>query len=95
MSKRYWVRFFSPGSDPRPLTVPAPYQWWCSGYSSDGAAVICAVVRASAEDFWPALEKWWPGLTPSSCEEISEAWSPGDRFPNTEPTPTSYIEVTL
>lgn len=85
--KSYWVRFISPGQDPRPLTVPAPCEWWCSGHGPNDS-VICALVRC-VDDFNIALlRKWWPGATLSSCDEVDNEWRPGDRFP---PKPQSEI----
>ena len=54
MSNRYWVRFCSPGHDARPVKVPVPCQWWCSGHGEDNS-VICAIVRATSNEPWMAL----------------------------------------
>lgn len=88
--KRYWARFTSPGSDARPITVPAPCQWWCSGYDSSDNAIICALVESETDEPWAALEKWWPGLTSNSIEEVPSDFVPGDRFPHKDPSPNTW-----
>ena len=94
MSTRYWIRFYSPGSDPRPVSVPAPCQWWCSGYGENDS-VVCAIVRSVSGDPWRALEAWWPGLRVSSIEPVADDWVPSDRFPHKPPNPNGYIEQEL
>ena len=95
MAKTYWVRFISPDSDPRPINVPAPCQWWCSGYQ-DNTAIICALVQSeTGNNIWSSLSKWWPRLRPSSCEEVDSAWKPGDRFPYKEPSSASWMPKVL
>lgn len=94
---RYWMRFFSPGADARPVTVPAPCEWWCSGMSSEGESVICALVTCEEGSLppWNALAKWWPGLLPESAIRREDSWRPGDRFPPTEPSDDGWREVVL
>lgn len=94
-AKRYWTRFISPGADARPVIVPAPCQWWCSGTTSDDDSVVCALVLSESGDPFAALEKWWPGLRADSASEVADDWKPGDRFPHKEPNANTWIEKVL
>lgn len=94
MMSLYWMRFYSPGTDCRPITVPAPCQWWCSG-TTDTSTIICAIVRSNGEPPWNALERWWPGLTPDSAQIVTEEWKPGDRFPYTPPSDNRWQDIEL
>lgn len=84
---RYWISWYQPTEDYRPLTDP-PHEsvlgWWCSGYRcSDGLASLCALVSATDEESakacvrhsWPEAAEW------RFCEERDSDWLPGDRFP--------------
>ena len=81
---RFWLSWYQPGDDPRPLTCPpneAIRGWWVSGTGDDKFS-ICAVVDAESEEAakaavrvdWPEAEKW------RFCEEKPRDWKPGDRF---------------
>jgi len=84
---RYWVSWYQPTEDYRPLSDP-PNQnilgWWCSGSRlSDDARTLCAVVLAVDEEHaktavtvdWPEAVQW------RFVEEKSIDFVPGDRFP--------------
>ncbi len=91
-----WIRFYSPGEDPRPMTVPAPVEWWCSGYSSDGRSVICAIaIHDGDETPWQVIEKYWPGLEVSLDEAVTDDFQPGDRFPRKPPSSSSFDPALL
>lgn len=66
--KLFWLSWYQPTEDYRPLTSPPNPQilgWWCSGHAAQGAT-ICAYVEAeddkSARDAvkrdWPEAEEW-------------------------------------
>ena len=85
MSIRYWISWFQPGEDYRPLTFPpneAIRGWWCSGYT-DTQSVLCAVVDAKSEkEAEDAILMDWPDLYEWRFIEIKpNGWVPGDRFP--------------
>jgi hypothetical protein len=85
---RYWISWWQPGDDPRPLHFPPKEPrvlgWWRSG--SDGERTsICAIVAASVE--WTAkaaVAEDWPESVDAEwrfVEQKSADWTPGDRFP--------------
>lgn len=85
-TKRFWLSWYQPTDDYRPLTDPPHPQvlgWWCSGYDSTGQPIICACVEAVSEDdaktyvgiSWPEATSW------RFIEERDAAWTPNDRFP--------------
>lgn len=92
----YWVRFISPDYDPRPFTVPAPCPWWRTGYAAD-KAIICALVTSVSEDnLWKGLEKYWPGLQISFCDQVDSTWQPDrSRFRYTYPTSNTWTQELL
>ena len=63
---KYWLSWCENSPDFRPLRHPPGEQilgWWCSGYSADNAATICALVAAvSEEDAWDAIDEDWPSI---------------------------------
>lgn len=83
--KLWWISWYQPTEDERPLTFPpneAILGWWNSGSRcSDNAHTICAVVRAETEEEakaavrkdWPEAEDW------RFCGETGGL--PGNRFP--------------
>lgn len=87
--KRFWVSWYQPGEDWRPIYPdghgrPFDGRYWKSGERcSDDATTVCAVVDAESEDdakdaiqvFWPEAGEW------RFCEEKAMDWTPGDRFP--------------
>ena len=98
MANTYWIRFISPDSDPRPITVPAPCQWWCSGYQDDKAIICALAISISEDNLWTGLEKYWPGLQVSSCEEVASEWKPdpaNGRFRYKEPSSDSWMPKVL
>lgn len=91
--KRFWVSWWQPTSDERPLTYP-PNQsilgWWNSGQRADGAWSICAVVVADADEQGLGVPKavkdavlvdWPEAIDWRFCEEMDDDYVPGDRFP--------------
>ena len=87
--KRFWISWYQPTDDYRPVTVPPKSEvlgYWCSGYrGSDDAATMCAWVVAGSEDEANALissEKYWPEAEEwRFCNEVEDEWVPSDRFP--------------
>lgn len=80
----YWISWYQPGEDVRPLTFPpnaAILGWWNSGWG-DSHATLCALVRGESEDDAKAnVKKDWPEATTwRFCEEKPHDWRPGDRF---------------
>jgi len=84
--KKFWMSWYQPTEDWRPLKVPLPdgCHFWCSGYRcSDDAATLCAMWVAESEDrakaqiqeFWPEADEW------RFVNEVESDWLPGDRFP--------------
>ncbi len=79
------LRFYSPGIDPRPMTVPAPGPWWCSGTTGDGRACIIVAYVPLSQDAAKervAQKDLWPGaydITGSGGEVGPPTFT--DRFP--------------
>lgn len=94
--KRYWCSWVCEEDDHRPLTYP-PNEgilgWWCSGYTPEDHATLCALVEAESVDHvrevvlkdWPEFVKDWPSfggqLWRIEPEEVASDWLPIDRFP--------------
>lgn len=83
---RFWLSWVQPTEDHRPLTYPpneAIIGWWCSGYTPEDHATICALVEAVDEEGaklavlkdWPEAGEW------RFCEQFGLSWQPNDRFP--------------
>lgn len=72
-----WVRsrFHARPDDPRPVTVPPPGPWWCSGWG-DGYSIVIAWHRVDQQ-----ITGWWPEASEIDAEEHPELmfW---DRFPH-------------
>lgn len=85
--KRYWISWYQPTEDYRPLSDPPNEHvlgWWCSGSRiSDDAATLCAVVAGADEHEAKAAVKCdWPEATEwRFVEEKPSDFIPGDRFP--------------
>jgi len=89
---RFWVSWIQRTPDHRPLTFP-PHEailgWWCSGYDSDGKAVLCAAVQAEDPTAaCAAIFKDWPEAAEVRDNgwrffehDMGDDWIPGDRFP--------------
>ncbi len=83
---RFWVSWYQPTEDYRPLTVPSP-EFWCSGHRcSDEAATLCAIIDVQGDDeaakrevlrFWPEAEEW---RFVDLCDDAAWRPDPG-RFP--------------
>ena len=83
---RYWISWEQRTVDHRPLAFPpnkGVLGWWCSGYTEDGWATLCAAVDADNEEGakstvkidWPEAGEW------RYCEQRADDWMPNDRFP--------------
>ena len=81
----FWVSWFQPTKDYRPLTFPPNENilgWWCSGERSDGQSSLCALVNDYSEDEaknsihkdWPEADEW------RFCKE-KDSTKLSDRFP--------------
>lgn len=85
--KRFWLSWWQPTGDHRPLTYPPNagiLGWWKSGERDDPyAASICALVAASTDDeAWKAVRIDWPeAIDFRFCEAVDAGWRPTDRFP--------------
>ena len=89
MQKYWWVSWYQPTEDIRPLKFPPGEKilgWWNTGYRcDDGAATIVSKVIADAESHakeevikdWPEAQEW------RFCDE-TDGSRPGDRFPLSE-----------
>ena len=88
--KYWWVSWYQPTEDYRPLTfppVPELLGYWCSGstYEDPPRHTLCAAVLGDSEAEAKAnINKYWPEATDwrfcEKCEyEIDGWWS--DRFP--------------
>lgn len=88
--KRFWISWYQPTDDYRPVydpkkeSEPLDHNYWASGQrGSDNAWTMCAIVFGKTEAaakktiqvYWPEAKEW------RFCEEVSEDWTPGDRFP--------------
>lgn len=55
-----WIRyrFNTQEEDYRPVVFPPPGPWWCTGFNSNGHAVIVAYlpVEVYITDYWPEAE---------------------------------------
>jgi hypothetical protein len=86
--RRYWISWWQPGADCRPLHFPPKEHrvlgWWRSG-TDDARTSICALVAASTE--WTAkafVAEDWPESIDAEwrfVEEKANDWMPGERFP--------------
>ncbi len=84
---RFWLSWYQPTEDYRPLHDPpnlAVLGWWCSGYGlSDETATLCALVLAPSEAAakkkikmdWPEAANW------RFCDSVGPEWELSDRFP--------------
>lgn len=68
------VRFRANEDDPRPISWPVKYPFWCTGYG-DGYAIVVAYVDEESE-----ILKLWPEATHIDAEECEEI-SFSSRFP--------------
>ena len=85
--KRFWIFWYQPTEDYRPLKWPLPKTilgWWCSGQRcSDEASTLIAWVVAPSDyaaeklikKYWPEAKEW------RFCDEVEKDWKPNDRFP--------------
>ena len=91
--RRWWVSWWQPTEDYRPLTWPLPeyiYGYWCTGEDAQGRFSLVAWVECDAElkvpelirKHWPEAEDW------RFCSEVDMDWAPNDRFPLKHRPPT-------
>lgn len=85
---RFWVSWNQPTEDYRPLNFPPNQKvlgYWCSGFSADDSATLCALVDAEHEsDAMAAIQADWPEAAAHLwrfIEPRTADWLPGDRFP--------------
>ena len=86
MSKRFWISWYQPTQDYRPLTDPPHPQvlgWWRSGYR-EKTPILCALVEAQDESAArTCLEISWPESATAKwrfADEVPRDWMPSDRF---------------
>jgi hypothetical protein len=84
--KRWWVSWYQPTEDYRPLHDPpceAVRGWWCSGETETGSFTLCAVVDAPDEQgVKDAVYEDWPeAVVYRFITEKPNDFTPGDRFP--------------
>jgi hypothetical protein len=79
--KRWWISWYQPTDDWRPLRFPPPnvLGYWCSGYDENDVPILVALVEgddpyAVVWKQWPEAERW------RFCEDVAADWRPGDRF---------------
>lgn len=86
---RYWISWWQPGDDPRPLHSPPKTErvlgWWVSGESETHSS-ICALVQAdNEEEAKLAVIVDWPESKDAEWRFLQEKdakWvPPADRFP--------------
>lgn len=86
MSDLWWISWYQPGKDCRPLTWPPPspiLAYWCTGGAIDGPATLVALVRAPSADHARAAVID-PGAWPDAGDERfcdRRSIEPGPRFP--------------
>ncbi len=84
--KRFWISWYQPTEDYRPLTYPPNnviFGYWCSGSVDETNWTLCALVDAhnvtKAKEVickdWPEAIEW------RFVEQKSSDWLPNDRFP--------------
>jgi hypothetical protein len=85
---RYWVSWYQPTDDFRPVVFPPTHGilgWWCSGYDSDDTPILVALVEAEDEEMAEdALIRNWPeteGIEFRFFDQKESDYLPGDRFP--------------
>jgi hypothetical protein len=87
---RYWISWWQPGDDPRPLHYPPKNEkvlgWWESGHEfGNGRTSICALIRAESPSLaMLAVADDWPESVNAEwrfVEEVPGEWSTGTRFP--------------
>jgi len=87
--KRFWVSWYQPTDDCRPIKWPLPefvLGFWSSGERLDPPAhTLCVLIECLSVDMAKAvIHEFWPESTQEDfrfCEEKAEGWLPGDRFP--------------
>jgi hypothetical protein len=81
---KYWISWYQPGEDCRPLTYPPNASilgWWESG-ECNGGSTLCALALAESKDAakeavqkdWPEAEDW------RFCDLKEPEFLPGSRF---------------
>jgi hypothetical protein len=70
------VRFKVNGEDYRPITWPIKHPYWCTGYDSDGMAILVAYVDNKEDVF-----SLWPDACELDVMEHSEHCKFSERFP--------------
>lgn len=84
---RFWLSWYQPLGDHRPITFPPPEPilgWWCSGETVDAWTLCAAVDAESEEKAWEIIRQKdaWPDAGEVRISSVREKnWVPGDRFP--------------
>ena len=89
---RWWVSWYEPSEDYRPVTWPLPPEvagYWCSGHEWGGAqrATLCAVVDSESDvAARRVINAAWAhdgSIDWRFCDEQPADWMPpDDRFPH-------------
>lgn len=85
--RRYWISWYQPVGDYRPLTYPpnaAVLGWWKTGEDCEDRNVLCALIEsATAESAVRAIAQDWPDMGDIRfCEEREPSYAvQNDRFP--------------
>lgn len=82
---RWWLSWYQPTEDHRPLTFPPNESilgWWCSGSGEEGATLVALVAAPTERKAWAAVRQDWPDKGGHRfCKAVSADYRPGDRFP--------------
>ncbi|MEM7284534.1 MAG: hypothetical protein AAF438_23290 [Pseudomonadota bacterium] len=86
MNNTYWISWWQPTEDVRPMTYPPGKSilgWWKTGSRlEDGASSLCAMVVAPNEQTAKeAIQTDWPEADEWRFAEVKDPSSLGDRFP--------------
>lgn len=88
--KRFWISWYQPSEDYRPLTYPpnaAVIGWWRTGDAETMSGItaysLVALIEArSARAARSSVRKDWPEAACwRFCDEKPSGWLPNDRFP--------------